>query len=189
MEVEGLLLDAGDRMDKAVESCRQALAAVRTGRANTAIAEHLLVEHYGQTLPLNQLATLAAPDPALLTVQPWDRSALDPIMRAIQASDLGITPSSDGAVIRLPIPPLTEERRRELVRQVHARSEDGKVAVRNIRRHAIDELRKALRAGDLSEDDERRALSDIEELTGRHTKQIDGIGEQKERELLEIQRG
>lgn len=186
MEVEELLLDAEDRMDKAVAALRQSLSTVRTGRANTALVEHLAVEHYGQTMPLNQLATLAAPDPALLTVQPWDKSALDPIMRAIQASDLGITPGNDGSVIRLPIPPLSEERRRELVRQVHARAEDGKVAVRNIRRHAIDDLRKSLRDGDLPEDDERRALADVEELTKQHTDRIDELGAQKERELLEI---
>ena len=111
-----ILLDADDRMDKAVGACRQSLATIRTGRASTAIVEHLQVSHYDQTMPLNQLATLAAPDPTLVTVQPWDKSALDPIMKAIQASDLGITPSNDGTVIRLPIPPLTEERRRELVR-------------------------------------------------------------------------
>ena len=186
MDVDDILLDADDRMDKAVESCRQTLAAVRTGRANTAIVERLQVSHYDQTLPLNQLATLAAPDPTLVTVQPWDKSALQPIMRALQASDLGITPSNDGALVRLPIPPLTEERRRDLVKQVGARSEESKVAVRNIRRHAIDELRKALRAGELSEDEERRALTDVEGLTGAHTKLIDEIGQQKEQEVLEI---
>ena len=186
MDVDDIMLDADDRMDKAVESCRQTLAAVRTGRANTAIVERLQVSHYDQTMPLNQLATLAAPDPTLVTVQPWDKSSLQPIMRAIQASDLGITPSNDGSIIRLPIPPLTEERRRELVRLVGARSEESKVAVRNIRRHAIDELRKALRAGELSEDEERRALTDVEGLTGAHTKLIDEIGQQKEQELLEI---
>ena len=186
MDVDDIMLDADDRMDKAVESCRQTLAAVRTGRANTAIVERLQVSHYDQTLPLNQLATLAAPDPTLVTVQPWDKSALQPIMRALQASDLGITPSNDGSIIRLPIPPLTEERRRALVRLVGARSEESKVAVRNIRRHAIDELRKALRAGELSEDEERRALTDVEGLTGAHTKLIDEIGQQKEHELLEI---
>ena len=186
MDVDEVLLDADDRMDKAVESLRQALAAVRTGRANTAIVERLQVSHYDQVMPLNQLATLAAPEPTLVTVQPWDKSALQPIMRALQASDLGITPSNDGTTIRLPIPPLTEERRRELVRLVGARSEEGKVAVRNIRRHAIDELRKALRSGELSEDEERRALGDVEEITGAHTKKIDEIGQQKEQELLEI---
>ncbi len=186
MDVDEILLDAEDRMDKAVGSCRQALALVRTGRANTGVVEHLQVTHYDQAMPLNQLATLAAPDPTLITVQPWDTSALEPIMKAIQASDLGITPSTDGAVIRLPIPPLTEERRRELVKQVGARGEEGKVAVRNIRRHAIDELRKALRAHELSEDDERRAQSDVEELTTLHTQQIDELGQQKEQELLEI---
>ena len=186
MEVDEILLDADDRMDKAVDACRQSLATVRTGRANTAIVEHLQVSHYDQVMPLNELATLAAPDPTLVTVQPWDKSALDPIMKAIQTSDLGITPSNDGTVIRLPIPPLTEDRRRELVKQVGARSEEGKIAARNIRRSAIDELRKALRTGDLSEDEERRALADVEELTTAHTAQIDQIGQEKEQELLEI---
>ena len=186
MEVNEVLLDAEDRMDKAVDALRQSLATVRTGRAHTALVEHLQVPHYDQLMPLNQLATLAAPDPALITVQPWDKSALQPIMKAIQASDLGITPSNDGTVIRLPIPALTEDRRRELVRQVHARSEDGKVAVRNIRRSAIDELRKSLRDGDLSEDDERRAQTDVDELTQLHTGLIDEVNEQKEQELLEI---
>ena len=186
MDVDEILLDAEDRMDKAIESCRQSLATVRTGRANTAIVEHLQVTHYDQAMPLNQIATLAAPDPTLITVQPWDKSALESIMKAIQASDLGITPSNDGALIRLPIPPLTEERRRELVKHVGGRSEEGKVAVRNIRRHAIDELRKALRAHELSEDDERRAQSDVEALTTLHTDQIDELAQQKEHELLEI---
>ena len=186
MEVDEVLLDADDRMDKAVEAVRQALTTVRTGRANTALVEHMQVSHYDQTMPLNQLATLATPDPTLITVQPWDQSALQPIMKAIQASDLGITPSNDGSLIRLPIPSLTEERRRALVKQVHARAEDGKVAVRNIRRSAIEELRKSLREGELSEDDERRALADVEELTSGHTGQIDQLGGQKEEELLEI---
>ena len=186
MEVDEVLLDAEDRMDKAVDAVRQALATVRTGRASTALVEHLQITHYDQTMPLNQLATLAAPDPTLITVQPWDQSALQPIMKAIQASDLGITPSNDGALIRLPIPRLTEDRRRDLVKQVHTRSEEGKVAVRNVRRGAIDELRKSLRDGKLPEDDERRALADVEELTTGHTEQIDRLGAQKEAELLEI---
>ena len=186
MDVDEVLLDAADRMDKAVESLRQTLATVRTGRASTALVEHLQVTAYDQVMPLNQLATLAAPEPTLITVQPWDRASIEPIMKAIQASDIGITPSNDGALIRLPVPPLTEERRRDLVKQVHARSEEGKVAVRNIRRQAIDELRSALRDGELSEDDERRALSDVEELTSDHTGRMDELGEQKEQELLEI---
>lgn len=186
MEVDEVLLDADDRMDKAVEALRQSLGTVRTGRANTALVEHLQITHYGQTMPLNQLASLAAPDPTLITVQPWDQSALQPIMKAIQSSDLGITPSTDGALIRLPIPPLTEDRRRDLVKQVRTRGLDGKVAVRNIRRAAIDELRKSMREGELSEDDERRALADVEELTTSHTARIDRLGDEKEKELLEI---
>lgn len=186
VDIDDVLLDAEDRMDKAVQAYRQVLATVRTGRANTALVEHLMVEHYDSTLPLNQLATLAAPDAQLITIQPWDKGALPSIMKAVQASDLGITPSNDGVTVRLPIPPLTEQRRKELVKQVGGKSEEARVAVRNVRRHAIDEFRKALRAGELSEDEERRAQHDVDELTGAHTKRIDELAGEKEQELLEI---
>lgn len=186
MEVDEILLEAEDRMDNAVKAFVQTLATVRTGRANTSLVEHLPVEHYGQSMPLNQLATLAAPDPTLVTIQAWDAGAVQSIMKAVQASDLGITPSNDGSLIRLPVPPLTEDRRRDLVKQVGARTEEARIAVRNVRRHAIDELRKELRDGDLSEDDERRAVSRVEELTGQHTERLDELGKEKERELLEI---
>jgi ribosome recycling factor len=183
---EEVLLDAEERMDKAVEAFQHNLDTVRTGRANTALIEHLHVTHYGQAMPLNQLATLAAPEAQLLTVQPWDAGALNSIMKAIQTSDLGINPSSDGRLIRLPIPPLTEQRRRDLVKQVHARAEESRVAVRNVRRHAVDELRKAMRAGEVSEDEERHAVDEVEKLTHSHTDRIDALSRQKEQELMDV---
>ena len=183
---EEILLDAEDRMDKAVEAFQHNLDTVRTGRANTALIEHLHVTHYGQSMPLNQLATLAAPEAQLLTVQPWDAGAVNSIIKAIQTRDLGINPSSDGRVIRLPIPPLTEQRRRDLVKQVHARAEEARVAVRNVRRHAVDELRKAMRAGDVSEDDERHAVDEVEKLTHTHTDRIEALSKKKEQELMDV---
>ena len=184
--IDEILLDAEDRMEKAVGAYRSVLATVRTGRASTSLVEHLQVEHYGQRMPLNQLATLGAPEAQLITIQPWDKGSLNAIMRAIQTSDLGINPSNDGTIIRLPIPPLTEERRKALAKQVAGRSEEARVAVRNVRRHAIDELRRSLRAGELSEDDERRAQQDVDRLTTAHTEAIDTLAGEKERELLEL---
>ncbi len=183
---DDILLDADDRMDKAVVAFQNNLDTVRTGRANTALVEHLHVSHYGQSMPLNQLATLAAPEPTLITVQPWDKAAMDSIMKAIQTSDLGINPSNDGRLIRLPIPPLTEQRRRELVKQVHARAEEARVAVRNVRRHAIDEIKKAIKAGEVPEDDGRHAEDEVEKLTHSHTDRIEQLSKTKERELLEV---
>jgi len=184
--IDEVLLDAEDRMDKAITAFEHTLATVRTGRANTALVEHLQVSVYGQMMPLNQLANLATPDAQLITIQPWDRSSVDPIMKAIQQSDIGITPSSDGALIRLPVPPLTEERRRDLVKQVHAKTEEARVAVRNVRRHAIDELRKELREGEVSEDEERRAQEQVEKLTSAHVERLDAIAKTKEEELLAV---
>jgi ribosome recycling factor len=183
---DDVLLDAEDRMEKAIEAYRNNLATVRTGRASTALIEHLQVAHYGQSMALNQLATLSAPEPHLLTVQPWDQGTLNSIMKAIQTSDLGINPSNDGRLIRLPVPPLTEQRRRELVKQVHARAEEARVAVRNIRRHAVEELRKELRAGDLPEDEERREAEAVEKLTHQFGDRIEELTKAKERELLEV---
>ena len=184
--IDEILLDAEDRMDKAVQAYRNVLATVRTGRANTGLVEHIQVEHYGQKMPLNQLATLGAPDATLITIQPWDQSAADPIMKAIQTSDIGITPQSDGQLIRLPIPPLTEERRQEMVKQLHGKTEEARISVRNARRHAMDELKKALRNHDLSEDDEHRGENEIEKLTHEHIDQLEALGKEKEAELLQV---
>jgi ribosome recycling factor len=183
---EEILLDADDRMDKAVGAYEQVLGSVRTGRANTRLVEHIHVDQYGQKMPLNQLATLSAPDATLITVQPWDKGSLNPIMKAIQTSDIGIMPQSDGNIIRLPIPPLTEERRRDLVKQVHTKTEEARVAVRNVRRHAMDELKKLLRNGEVSEDDEHRAVNDVERMTQDHIARIEAMAKEKERELLEV---
>jgi len=186
MTIDEILLDADERMARAVEAYRAVLQSVRTGRASTSLVEHLQVEHYGQRMPLNQLATLGAPEAQLITIQPWDRSAVDSIMKAVQTSELGIMPQSDGTVIRLPIPPLTEDRRKELVKQLHQKTEDARVTVRGARRHAMDELKKGLRSHDLSEDDEHRAESAIEKSTQDHIAQLDELSKQKEQELLEV---
>jgi len=184
--IDEILLDAEERMSNAVEAYRQVLATVRTGRASTSLVEHLQVDHYGQRMPLNQLATLGAPEAQLITIQPWDQGAVDSVMKAIQTSELGITPQSDGKMIRLPIPALTEERRKELVKQLHAKTEDARISVRNSRRHGMDELKKALRNHDVSEDDEHRGENEIERLTHEHVDQLDTLGKEKEEELLQV---
>ena len=183
---DDVILDADDRMDKAVVAFEHALDTVRTGRASTALVEHLHVTGYGQAMPLHQLATLGTPDHSLITVQPWDKSNVNAIMKAIQTSDIGINPSTDGAIIRLPVPPLTEQRRKELVKQVNAKTEEARVAVRNVRRHAMDELKKLLREGELAEDDERRATDQVEKLTSTHVTKLEALAKRKEQELLEV---
>ena len=181
-----ILLETEERMEHAVQALRRDLAAVRTGRASTSLIEHMGVDLYGQRMQLIQLANLGAPEAQLLTVTPYDRGSVDAIMRAIQQSDLGITPQSDGRIIRLPIPPLTEQRRKEFVKQVHAKAEEGRVSIRNARRHANDELKKAVRAAEISEDDERRANTDVEHLTSKYIDELDAAAREKERELLEV---
>jgi ribosome recycling factor len=181
-----ILLDADERMDKAVVAHEEHLATVRTGRASTRLVEHIPVQHYGQSMALIQLATLATPEATLITVQPWDKSAVNAIMKALQSSDIGITPQSDGSIIRLPIPSLTEDRRKELVKQVHAKTEESRIAVRNVRRHTMDELKKQLRDGEISEDEEHREVAEVERMTQHHIEQIEAIARDKERELLEV---
>ena len=181
-----LLADAKDRMAKSVESSRGELATVRTGRANTALVEHLHVTHYGQSMPLNQLATLAAPEPQLITIQPWDRGTMDSIMKAIQTSDLGINPSNDGRLIRLPIPPLTEARRRELVKQVHGRAEEARVAVRNVRRDGMDLLKRLEKDGKIGEDEHHKNSAKVQELTDKLIKEIDQMLASKEAEIKQV---
>lgn len=181
-----ILLETEERMELAVQALRRDLAGVRTGRASTALVEHLPVELYGSRVQLIQIANLATPEAQLITITPYDRGATDAIMRAIQTSDLGITPQSDGRIIRLPIPSLTEQRRRDLVKQVHSKTEEGRVSVRNARRHANDELKKAVRSGEVSEDDEHRSLADVERLTAQYVEQLDELAKAKERELLEV---
>jgi ribosome recycling factor len=184
--IDDTLADAEQRMGKAVEALSRELATIRTGRARPALVEHLRVDYYGTPTPLNQLATIAAPEPRLLTIQPWDRSSLGPIERAIQMSDLGLNPTNDGIIIRLAIPQLTEERRKELVKLVHRRVEDGRVAVRNVRRDCLEELRRLQREKEVSEDEERRAQEQLQKLTDRFVADAEQTGVEKEQELLEV---
>ena len=183
---EEILLDAEERMDKAVEAYGHTLDTVRTGRASTALVEHLHVSHYGQSMPLNQLATLAAPEAQLITIQPWDKGTFDSIMKAIQTSDLGINPNNDGAVIRVNLPQLTEERRKEYIKVAKHKAEDARVSIRNVRRHAKDALDKMVKDGEAGEDDVRRAEKHLDEATHKHVEHIDEILKHKEAELLEV---
>ena len=165
---------------------RSLACAIRTGRARPSLVDHVKVDYYGSTLPLNQVATVAAPEARLLTIQPWDRQALSAIEKAIQKSDLGLTPSNDGHLIRLAIPPLTEERRRELARVVHKKVEEGRVAVRNVRRDSLEHLRRLQKDEHVSEDDERRAQDRLQKITDRFIGEVDRLGQEKEAELLEV---
>ena len=178
--------DANARMVGAVSSLDRDLMVIRTGRAHTSLVDQLRVDYYGTTMALNQLATISAPEARLIAIQPWDRNAFEPITKAIQASDLGINPQSDGILIRLALPELTEERRRNLVKIVHQKVETARVAIRNVRRHTHDDLRGLQRDGDLSQDEERRAESQLDTLTSEFIAKVDAAGSQKERELLEV---
>lgn len=178
--------DADSRMNGAVSSLERDLMAVRTGRAHTSLVDQLRVDYYGTTMALNQLATISTPEARLIAIQPWDKNAFDPITKAIQTSDIGINPQSDGILIRLALPELTEERRRDLVKLVHQKAESARVAIRNVRRHIHDDLRHMQRDGDLSQDEERRAETQLDTLTGQFIAKVDAAGNQKERELLEV---
>jgi ribosome recycling factor len=181
-----ILLDADERMDGAVEALRRDLNGVRTGRAHPSLIETLPVDYYGAITPLRQLGTISAPEARMLTVQIWDRSAVKAVEKAIQSSDLGLNPAIDGQLIRLPIPTLTEQRRKELVKIVHHKTEEARIAVRNVRRHAHDELRKIEKDGDISQDDLKRHEEELQKLTDRHIATIDQESKKKEGELLEV---
>jgi ribosome recycling factor len=181
-----LLDEAEERMNKSVESCRNELATVRTGRASPHLLDRIIVDYYGADTPLKQLANVAATDARLLTLTPFDKNSIGLIEKAIQESDLGLTPSNDGNVIRLQIPDLTEERRREMVKVVHGVGEGGKVSIRNVRRDVMHDLRELKKDGDIGEDDERRAESELQRLTDDATKEIDAALKAKEAEILEV---
>jgi ribosome recycling factor len=181
-----ILLDADERMDGAVTALRRDLNGVRTGRAHPSLLESLAVDYYGATTPLNQLGTVNAPEARLLTIQVWDVGAVKAVEKAIQSSDLGLNPAIDGQMIRLPIPPLTEERRRDLVKVVGHKAEDARVSVRNVRRHAHDELRRLEKEGLISKDDLHRREEELQKMTDQHVETIDGEGKKKEDELLEV---
>ncbi len=186
VDPEETLLTADEKMDGAVQALKRELNGVRTGRAHPSLIETLPVDYYGAITPLRQLASINAPEPRLLSIQVWDRGAMKAIEKAIQSSDLGLNPAIDGQTIRLPIPPLTETRRKEMVKMVHHKSEDARVAVRNVRRHAHDELRKAEKDGHISQDEIKRHEEELQKMTDQHIAVIDGEGKKKETELLEV---
>jgi ribosome recycling factor len=174
------------RMEKAVSDLQHEMAAIRTGRASLGILDHVRVDYYGTPTPLNQVANLHVPEPSLITIQPWDVSQIGPIERAIRISDLGLNPSNDGKIIRLPIPPLTEERRKELVKKLHAIAEHHRVSVRNIRRDGNENVKKLLKDKTITEDDEKRAHDEIQKLTDLYMGKIDAAAKGKEKDILEI---
>ena len=184
--IEDLLDDAKRRMDKSVEATAHEFNTIRTGRASAALLDRVRVDYYGQETPLNQLSTINVPEPRLLTIQPYDPSSIKAIERALQESDLGLTPSNDGKIIRLPIPQLTEERREELVKVVRHLAEEGRIAVRNVRRDCIHRLKELVRDGDVGDDEERRAEDRAQKLTDEHVAKIDEILKRKEAEILEV---
>jgi len=186
MTIETAAKDATHKMEQAVAHLKDDLAGIRTGRAAPAVINRVKVEYYGTPVPLNQLAGVSVPEPRLLQIQPFDKSAISAIERAIMQSDLGITPSNDGNVIRLAFPPLTEERRKELVKQVHHRAEEARVAVRNVRRHAKEEMEKLEHDGAISQDDLIRAEKELQKLTDRFVTEVDEIQGHKEQELMEV---
>ncbi|NOK63488.1 MAG: ribosome-recycling factor [Chloroflexi bacterium AL-N1] len=184
--VDDVLRESEARMKKSVEALRHNLATIRTGRASPALVEHLSVDAYGTSMPLNQLAGISVPEARMLLVQPYDASTIKDIEKAIQNSELGINPSNDGRTIRLAIPQLTEERRRDLTKQVRSRVEESKVALRNIRRDALDELRQLESDKQISEDEHHRAQERVQDITNRYTREMDQIGETKEAEVMEV---
>jgi ribosome recycling factor len=184
--IDELLDDAEERMGKSVEACRHELTTVRTGRASPHLLDRVVVDYYGTETPLRQLSQIAATDARLLTLTPYDKNAIKAIEKAIMESDLGLTPSNDGNVIRLQIPELNEERRRELVKVVHGVAEEGRVAIRNIRRDVMSDLRELKKEGEAGADDEHRAEVELQKLTDDSTKEIDALLKAKEEEILEV---
>ncbi len=181
-----ILGESQKKMDATVTDARHKLATVRTGRASLAIFDNLYVDYYGTPTPLNQVAKLSIPEPSLIVAQPFDPSVLASIEKAIQTSDLGLNPANDGKLIRIPIPPLTEERRKQLVKKVHGMAEEAKTAIRHIRREANDELKRMEKDGDLSSDDARRTMDEVQKATDKHTGSIEDLSKNKEKELMEV---
>jgi len=186
MAIDDLIQDASRRMQKSVEAAQAEFATLRTGRASTGLLDRVQIDYYGQKTPLKQLATVNSPEPRLITIQPFDPNSVSAIERAIQESDLGLTPSNDGKLIRLPFPQLTEERRKELVKIVRQIAEDGRIAIRNVRRDADKHLKDLKSKGEVGEDDERRAEDRVQKLTDEHTSKIDDLLKRKEAEITEV---
>jgi ribosome recycling factor len=184
--VDDIITDLKSGMDGTIDSLKRELAKRRTGRANVSILDGIRVEYYGTKSPLNQVASLQVPDPRMITIKPWEKSMVSVIEKAIQQSSIGLTPNSDGELIRIPIPPLTEERRKELVRDVRRVGEDAKVGLRNQRRDANEMLKEAEKDKDISEDEMRRGLTRVQEITDEFVKKVEGLVEEKEKEILEF---
>ena len=186
MEIKNIINDARKRMDSAVEDSRKKLATVRTGRASVSLLDNVMVDYYGTDMPLNQVGTIHAPESTMLTVQPFDPTQLANIEKAIRASELGLNPSNDGKLIRVPIPPLTEDRRKQMVKVVHEMAEEHRTAVRNVRRDANDHLKKMLKDKTISEDAEKDALDQVQKLTDQHITRINEVAEHKEKEVMTV---
>jgi ribosome recycling factor len=184
--IKDIMDDAEVRMGKAIDALRRDLGSIRTGRASPSLVERLSVEYYGSATPLNQLAGISVPEPRLLVIQPWDRGSMAAIEKAIMKSELGLNPTNDGQVIRIAIPALTEERRKQMVKLVHGHVEEGKVALRNIRRDAMAHVKELMNEKMIGEDDERRAEHQVDELTKRFVSEADRVGKSKEQEVLEV---
>jgi len=181
-----IIQDAKERMIKTVDSNKSELGKIRTGRANLSILDSVKVDYYGSMLPISQVANLGVPEPRLIVIQPWEKPMLSVIEKAILKTDIGITPNNDGNVIRLPIPQLTEERRKDLVKVIHQLGEEGKIAIRNIRRDAIDTMKKEEKSGKISEDEQYNGGIDVQKLTDEYCKVIDTLVVSKEKEIMEI---
>lgn len=184
--VDEILGDASAAMQKAIEAFRHEVATVRTGRANASVLDSIRVDYYGSQVPLNQVATVGVPEPRMITIQPWDKAAIGPIEKAILSSSIGIQPSNDGTLIRLPVPQLTEERRKDLVKQVRNMAEDVRVSIRNARRDANELLKEAQKEGEVPEDDAKRGHDQSQKLTDDSIKKIEDILKDKEQEIMEI---
>lgn len=186
MGINEVIKETKPKMQSTIEDLKRKLGNVRTGRANITLLDNIVVDYYGTPTPLNQMASVSVPEPQLLAIQPWDATQIGEIEKAINSANLGINPSNDGKMIRLPIPPLNEERRQQLAKQVNEIAEEHKIAIRNIRQTSNNELKKMLNEKEISEDNERSGLDEIQKLTDEHTKQIDELSKKKEEEILKV---
>lgn len=185
-EIKEILSTAQTKMQKTIEVLRVDLASVRASRASVSLLDKVMVEYYGTPTPVNQVASVTVPEPRMIVIQPWEKNLLKEIERAIMKSDLGLNPNSDGSVIRLNLPQLTEERRKELVKTVHKKAEDARVSIRNLRREANDSVKKAEKAKEITEDEAKKANDDIQKMTDKFIKEVDTVMEHKEKEVMEI---
>ncbi|GAB3085775.1 ribosome recycling factor [Corynebacterium aquatimens] len=184
--IDDVLLDAEERMTNSVEHTRSELVTIRTGRANPSMFNHVMADFYGAPTPINQMATVSVPEPRMLLIKPFDQSTMNEIENAIRNSDLGVNPTNDGQVLRVTIPQLTEERRRDLVKQAKGKGEDGKIAIRNVRRHGMEALKKIQKDGDAGEDEVTAAEKELDKTTAKYVEQIDSLVSKKEEELMEV---